>query len=279
MAYPLIESRRISYDIDGTVVACGYNGVLNKVFTFYLNSEILTKLNTNEGNKNAFGDNQDYREFVFFFSEKKIIDYVSINLLRTNSNTALNGWYIEGSEDSTNGADGTWETATLPEGNPIYISYGFDSYRTNIKPISFVNPIKTLRIGIFCGWYANPINIHLYGYKAPGEMPNDIIFCDSIGNEFTKLIDWGDRIEGTSVVSEVYLKNTSLTKTANNINISINHTDFLISFDQINWSNLLNITSLTPAEISGPIYIKNTIHPQVLMPKGTPLIVNISSWI
>lgn len=278
MPYPIATQRRIPYDLIGTIV--GHSASTSKVFTSFLTKEEIASLNKT-GGLSYFLTNADYREFCFVFPEKYVVTGITISIYKGREDAYIYGGstYIQGSEDTANMVDGTWETASLPDGSPFYLTNTGDHFR-NIKRLSFAKPVKALRLGAGVMGYLMPISIHIYGYKAAGETPDDIIFCASNGNELTALNDWGDRTEGTSLISETYIKNISATKTANNINLSINHADFLISFNQTSWTTSLNISSLVPGAISSPIYIKNTIgpSPQVLRPVGTPLVATIGSW-
>ena len=49
---------------------------------------------------------------------------------------------IQGSNDTSNGKDGTWETAVLPSGSPGLNDINAYSWREHIKAVSFSEPKK-----------------------------------------------------------------------------------------------------------------------------------------
>lgn len=280
MAYPQILNRKIQYDIDGTLIGWGLGTPFVKN---WVSSTVSINLNSeNNGNNLWTGDGPAY--VWFFFPELVQIDKMFIGG-QSDYDQGLTLVSIEGSTDTGNGNDGTWEAATLPEGTPCFNAPNAYTWRTFIRTVSFSGPIKALRLKFLDGHGGgyDPImrNIHIYGKKAAGETPDDIIFCDVNGNELTALKDWGDRPEGSTLIDTIYFKNVSATKSANNINLSINHADFRISLDQTSWYTSLDFVSLASGTISVPIYVKNTIgsHPQTLGPRAAELVAAIGSWI
>lgn len=284
MAYPVILSRRIPYDIDGTKV-CVLSS--NNVFYGWLSDALIIKMNTYLIDKFACiiptGGNHLNYDICFFFPEKREIEYINGSSFRQN------GYYVNyaflsvrGSNDTTNGYDGTWETASLPNGYPTVDSN--TSWRTGVKPISFTEAKKVVKVQITTGERTNQNGVyyvHFYGRKALGETPDDILVCNTNGNELTALVEWGDRPEGTTVIKSFKIKNASIDKIANNVNLQLNHEDFLMSFSQDGpWQATLDISSIPANSLSAEIFVKNQLGPPLLVlgPKAARVIASVGSW-
>jgi hypothetical protein len=196
---------------------------------------------------------------------------------------------MHGSNDTTNGLDGTWETASFPGGNPAVASSSWslipvDGWRSGIKAVSFTGPKRVIRcyygasgditIGAF-GMF------HLYGEKASGQTPDDILFIDDITDlEFQAPLDFGDRPLGTTVTRVFRLKNGSPSKTANSINLQCNDSDFAISSDGTTWVATLNFSSLAPGAETSNLYVRcTTPGPGAqLGPRFAEMVVTVGSW-
>ena len=283
MAYPVIPSRRMPYDIDGTEVGhirTGLNLSFNSGVESWATSAQKTQLQ-NQGNIAPFirsygYGNTDSDAFWFFFPEVRELTHIGFTHSEIDTPTIT----IQGSTDSTNGIDGTWETPVWV----VTVSDRADAWRSDVMALSFSGPVKVLRINFYDGGAdMNILNsIHLYGFKFAGETPDDILFVDAeTGAELTSLIDWGDRPEGTTEFRQVKVKNASTTKTANSINLQLNHTDFLMSWNSGGpWTTVLDITSLGAGAESGIIYLKNELGPPLLIlgPKDARMIATVGSW-
>lgn len=280
MPYPIIPSRRMAYDIDGTEIGFGsgrlssFNSVYSNGITSWLSG--IDKNNLNGENKTKKWDTGTYTNlFWFFFPELREITNLAILY---NNTPWLNAEMLQGSDNTTNGMDGTWENAVCTF--PTIVSDA-DGWRKNIFAISFSKPIKVLRYGASGGAAdsADVCGIHIYGQKAAGQTLDDIVFCYQNGIEITNLTDWGDVPEGTTQFKTFYMKNIS-PKQANGVNIQLNHNDFLMSTDQVNWKAVIDIISLGAGQISQPIYIKLNLSPPLLVlgPKASRTIVTIASW-
>lgn len=283
MPYPVISARRMAYDIDGTEI--GYNqneagdiaGLLNNGVTSWLSSTAKTNLNKESRSQIWGGTYGGAAGFWFFFPELREI--TNIAFLFPDGGTNLSYLTIQGSNNTTNGLDGVWESAvfTSPGGNGNVFFW-----RSSITALSFSEPKKCIRVLIDSNSAVNDARvcaIHIFGQKAAGQTPDDIIFCDSAGNEMTALTDWGDVPEGTTQYKSFYLKNVS-SKQANGVNIQLNHSDFAISTDQATWVSVIDITSLGAGQISAPIYIRLLLGPPLLTlgPKSARTIVTTASW-
>ena len=79
----------------------------------------------------------------------------------------------------------------------------------------------------------------------------------------------------------IKLLNSSTTKLANNLTLSLIDADFTFSMDEgVTWVTGATITSLAPQGTSSSILIKNTIPPptQMLGPRAPRFEVTIGSW-
>jgi hypothetical protein len=70
--------------------------------------------------------------------------------------------------------------------------------------------------------------------------------------------DVGDVPFGTTRTLQVWLANTSATKTASTINLQLNDANWIFSTDNTTWVTSINVASLGPGARYGPIYIRQT---------------------
>ena len=287
MVYTVIGSRRMPYDIDGTEVAyrTGSSNYSDGIAT-WLTSTKKTALNSENLAEvyQAEASSFTTRSMMWvFFPELREVELMGMVIQNRYGSTAFT-IEVQGSTDTTDGINGTWETAAQPDGL-LVMPYAVTNWRVFAKTISFSSPKKVLRIKIICSDLEHSVRaLHMFGRKAAGETPDDIaILDDSLEGdpEFTALKEWGDRPEGTTVISSIRLRNESTTKIANGINVQFNHSDFALSWSQNGpWAATLDLASLGPGSISAPIYIKNELAPPLLIlgPRAGRLIVGVTSW-
>ena len=287
MTYPAINARRMPYDIDGCEIGTNIFEDIDSGFmqgiADWLDASGKNNLNSVQRSVSweSYSSSTHYRLFWFFFPERREITHLALYFM---TNTTIKAWNadskIQGSNDTTNGMDGTWETATatIP---PVNIAS--DYWRSQINTVSFSESKKVIRFGM--GFYDGTIRIcgvHLYGQKTAGQTPDDILFVDaSTGVEFTALKDWGDRPEGTTVIWSFKVKNASTSKIANNVNIQLNHSDFAIAWAADGpWQSVLDIASIGIGALSNTIYIRNQLAPPLLTlgPKQARVIATVGSW-
>ena len=285
--YPTINNHRIPFDLDGTEI--GYRTAANSSISTILANGINTwlsesdKQNLNsETRTQSWGKSFDSPGFAlwFFFPEVRAINQIAFFYPSTPIST-ISTHTIQGSTDTTNGMDGTWETASYSFITP---AVDLDYWRKNIMAVSFSGPVKALRIALQSTGVNNSIwiqGLHLYGTKASGEQPDDILFCDAAGTPLTTLTDWGDQPEGTTEIQSIKLKNASASKIATDISLLLNHSDFAFSFSESGpWQSSLAIASLGPESLSSLIYVRNSLNPPLLTlgPKAARLIATVGSW-
>lgn len=293
MPYPTLPGRKFEYDVGGGSV---YHGNDTNDITTALTTEQMALLN-GTGNTSSVITKDVYMSVSIktvwvFLPEKYVVAGLGmIHKVYCSDGTGGCSITVSGSADSTNGLDGTWINATLPNGAIPTNMIDDDVWRDSIQPCTFSEAIKVLRVRYYAP-YAGAgdsscvyiYGLHIYGVKAVGEVPDDILFLDDDASgdpEFIRDLDFGDRPEGTTVTHRIKLFNSSTTKIANNLTLSLIDTDFTFSMDEgATWVTGATITSLAPQGASSSIIIKNTIPPptQMLGPRAPRLEVTIGSW-
>ncbi len=286
MAYTLIPSHRMPYDIDGTEVAYRSNGwdtsapnAISAGIQGWLDATTKSNLNKEDRSLSINAAYGGVYVMWFFFPELREITHLGVQFPIGGTN--LGAFTIEGSTDTTNGVDGNWETATFIKPGT---SGGAFFWRSGVFAVSFSGPVKCLRVcvggtstskdGVFHA-------VHIYGMKSVGQTPDDIVFTDTDGNVLTSLKDWGDRPEGTTVLSSFKVKNASTTKIANAVNLQLNHGDYAISLSPDGpWTAVIDITSIAAGSLSSTIYVRNMLSPPLLTlgPRSARCIVTVGSW-
>lgn len=256
MPYPALPDRRMPYDIDGTLV---YRGTPGSGATTAITGSTLLEINDHDlVSAWSFSGTGTHYLWFFFPEQREITGAFFAGSGGVNN---LGAATLYGSNDTANGIDGTWETASLPGGNPSYNAAVFDTWRSGIKAVSFTGPKQTLRVGFAVGNAPSFYAAHVYGEAAGGAMAHDLIFInhdDTPGAEFTAPEDFGDQPLGTTVTRQWRIKNTSATKTATNINLQCNDPDFVISTDGVTWVVTINIASLAPGAESATFWTRCT---------------------
>lgn len=271
MAYPALPDHRMPYDNDGTLVYAGQAGngadtALSSGQTVELNDDDQT-----DAISRVRGAIQpDSHRLYFFFPEQREITGIWAQIYPlANQGATLSALVLTGSNDTSNGEDGTWETASLPGGAPNWNGSAktFDEWRSGIKVVSFTGPKKNLRTSVTCTGTSGAIaviyvTIQLYGEAAGGQMAHDLIFLDpdlGAGVAYPAAEDFGDQPLGTTVVRPFRVKNTSATVTAANVNLQCNDADFTIATASGGpWVVTINIASLGPGVESSTMYVRCT---------------------
>ncbi len=299
MSYPALPDRRITYDNDGSIMAYGVTttasaaqAIANGPSTYVSGGDMIE---LNDGDYTQISASISIVEsqwrcvWIFFPERREVTAHYYGGSSPTANWGATTGFVsLYGSLDSTNGVDGTWETASLPAG---YSSSGpgLDKWRANIKAVSFTGGKTSIRFvmgagGGFGGNSHDMVCFHLYGEKAAGQTPDDLIFIDhdtTPGVEFQSPEDFGDRPLGTTVTRQFRVKNASTTKTANTINLQCNDSDFVISTDGTTWVVTINIGSLAAGAESATMYVRNTTPAagNLLGPRFAKIVAIVGSWV
>lgn len=272
MPYAALPDRRMPYDNDGTVFGYRNGGGLGADFAYGLSSFVsqATLLEMNDDDNTpailfgGTGGNALYGFFYIFFPEsREVTGWVQVMGDQTGGTNyeSFGAYALQGSSDSTNGVDGTWETASV-SGAPQVLPT-LDGWRSTIRTVSFTGPKKALRLYAYGDASAFSqvwiLRFHLYGEKAAGQTPDDLVFIDhdtTPGVEYASPEDFGDQPLGTTVVRQFRVKNVSGSKTANTINLQCSDTDFSISTDGSTWVATINITSLSAGAESSTMYVR-----------------------
>lgn len=291
MPYTALPDRRISYDNDGTVV--GNRGPDGEAFTAgltgYMSGAQLIEFNDYDWNSSPWGGyygGSSVKLWLFFPEQREVTAWVDLG--HASGATVSDGFTVwQGSNNTTNGMDGTWETASKP-GGPGWAPSGVaDSWRSGIKAISFTGGKQTVRHSLAFSTGGQEqltyYGMHLYGEKVAGQTPDDLIYInhdDTPGVEYAAPEDFGDRPLATTVTRQFRLKNASATKTANTINIQCNDADFAISTDNSTWVVTIEIGSLAAGAESSTMYIRNTTPAvgSLLGPRFSRIVTTVGSW-
>jgi hypothetical protein len=280
MAYSALPDRRIPYDNDGTVVGWwhGTYGIRS-----WLSGADLLEIQDADYTQLGSGVQEGDAGLIFFFPERREVTAHWSRWSREGGDN-WGATYCHGSNNTTNGLDGTWETASRgaqPADNaPLYA----DAWRSSIGTISFTGAKSVVRIGNTRSFVTtNVLVCHLYGEKAAGETVHDLIFIDhdtTPGAEFTADEDFGDRPLGTTETRQFRVKNASASKTANTINIQCNDADFAISTDNSTWVVTIDLASLSAGAESATYYVRNTTPAigGILGPDFARIVATVGSW-
>lgn len=288
MSYPATIGRRMGYHNDGTIV-CQWDTYSIKR---WCTPDELAELNDFDYVGVLGNVYTALRECgpMFWFPEKRwVTGYYGFNNADNHNDMNSTMYRLDGSNDTTNGLDGTWEAASLPDGiapsNANYF-YSSDSWRTSLKRVVFTEPKQVVRVVSYGGYYGleGPCCIlHLWGYKGDGETPDDIIFIDNQGGggEWVNDPDWGDVIAGTTVKKQFQIRNTSASRTATTIGLTCSDTDFSISSDDVTYGSSLSLSSLGPGATSDIYYVKCTVAALgIVIPQArhANVVVTVGSW-
>ena len=276
----------MSYDNDGTVVGYRVSGdaSFGEAWSLYADGTLRAVINGST-TTTAISVGQGLKlKMYWFFPEVREVSACAYLV----GSTPVSGLDLDGSTDTTNGNDGTWETASFPGGNPITTTVDtIDDWRKSIRAVSFTGGKRVIRsrheASSGTAQNSHLSLVHWYGEKATGETPDDLIFIDhdtTPGVEYTAPEDFGDRPLGTSVVRQFRVKNASATLTANSINLQCNDSDFAISTDGTTWVTTINIASLAAGAESATLYIRNTTPApgNTLGPRFARIIAIVGSW-
>lgn len=285
MVYTALPDRRIPYDNDGTVVGWCNNYASNGLTSYPSGSSLAEWQDEDTTVAQPYwwdsGSGLSAYCIWMFFPEQREIT-AGVHLISSNSSWVTT---LMGSNNSGNGVDGTWETASTPAGSITQNYYQFDNFRTQVRAISFTGTKKIFRLENYrTGNGFNYVMVlHLFGEKGAGQTPDDIIYInhdDTPGVEYTAPEDFGDQPLGTTVVRQFRVKNVSATKTANTINIQCNDSDFAISTDNANWVVTINISSLAAGAESSTMYVRCTTPAQgnLLGPRFARIVTTVASY-
>lgn len=294
MGYPQPPGRAIAYHLNGTVVKLvdTQNGVLAS-----LDATQMSELNDYDYDSIAglpgglIGTNRIY--LVFSFPEPHHLRGLFALWYGRPSVTDwgyLAPTIVEGSNDSTNGLDGTWTQAVPDAGwgnntdSPAFDAWRYPSSGTFPNDAAF----KVWRVrwdGAGYDFEQGGLRIcHLYGHPEAGSQSDFLEWVDTGGQPLSLDLIFGAVPAGTSSILGAALVNRSTTKTAQNITITVDDPDDII---RIGWSSngpwelSLTISSLAPGEQSATIYVKAEppAPPTPLKPHRAPILASVGAWV
>jgi hypothetical protein len=250
--YPDAPSWRMAYDRDGTV-GLYING--SNVITTMTSGQMAVLNDESDAFAVNSADNNPAHRLVLIFPELRDIDGYFRNLPADNS-------VAEVSADTTNGLDGTWITISSSASTSAVAAK--PTYRTGVvstthlakRAIRFTN----VRLG-------SMRNLHLYGEPAPGENPNRLaLWHPTLDQRVTPAyFDWGNVPRSSSGDRLFRVKNLSATMTAASVRVAMETlTDaspsvpgqHAVSSDGTTFLAQVNIGSLSPGAISGPVTLR-----------------------
>lgn len=261
MPYPALPDRRIAYDNDGSQV---YHTISGATLVAVESNAALIEWQDEDyiGAGSSLDNGQAWRTYLFFPEQREVTGIYGEATERNGPRVISS---VEGSNDTANGLDGTWETASLPGGAPPAGTSPSDLWRSSIKAVSFTGPKQSVRVNWSAttgGTVGQVMVLHLYGEAAGAAMTHDLVYInhdDTPGVAFTVPEDFGDQPLGTTVVRQFRIKNTSATKTATGINIQCNDPDFTIAEAAAGpWVVTINLASLGPGAESPTYYVRCT---------------------
>ncbi len=297
MVYPAYPDRKMSYDIDGTIVMYrGGTGGLTPDWGLgpasFMTANQMAEFNDCDyadtgigefSRGDVWGADMCPCYVYLFLPEQRVFTAYSIGYTGAAQGQPFYP-IVQGSNDSGNGVDGNWESATLTQGYTVTSSDGWRTW----YPLTFSGPKQVIRFTL-SGHYGGAWNtgtnwywvyLHLYGHKYTGQTPDDIVFIDTSDNlEWDLDIDFGDVPYLSNLVKSFKIKNTSSTKTANNIALACNDADFTISGDGVNYGTSINVASLAAGVSSSTYYVK--CNPAVLTlpgPRASRITSTVGSW-
>ena len=284
MTYSAYTDRVLPYHLDGTIVKqiSSATGVL-KTFSagelLELNDEDYTPVGwTGVSYATAHW-------LTFFFPE--LVDISAIfGLGYGDDQSDVSTIYsYEWSADTTNGIDGTWTAATMPNGFNA-TTMNLDSWRTGMKSCTNVLGAIAIRLRIYKnlqtmnGWFI----CHLYGHKTSGQTPDDILFLDAEAGdtEFAIPCSFGDILTGVAETHQIKLYNSG-TVTAGTVTMGVYDpaSRITISDDDITYGTALSIGDIGTAGTTGTLYVKCTMPAApsaTLGPDRAPIKVTVGGW-
>src|SRR5258708_1727895 len=180
MPYSAMLSRLMPINNDGSVV--GQENANGPVTSYPSNADVIAWVAAasggTDGGISANGGVSVLRTTIFFPESRTVLGFIAgfgSDVWGTLARA------LQGSTDTANGSDGTWEAASLPGGYPPNIGNTPTTWRTNVAACTFSNAKKTIQFDYDynSGASANKLRaLHIYGVKASGQTPDDIIFLD-----------------------------------------------------------------------------------------------------
>ncbi len=283
MPYAAFPNHKVAYDADGLVMLIG-TPTAGAVTT--LNATQIAELNDADQVVAASQSESGQMRVWFFFAQPWQLTHWYAHVYPDGLGTlsiTLNS--VEGSNNTVNGTDGTWETATLTGGTPSGIATGatrtFDLWRTDLRAITFTQPFRAIRVTISntatsAGPAQNYVSFHWYGTRAAAT--HDLLFInDATGLEFALPYDAGDVQRDPDTADQLApkamrIRNASATRTATTTTVSLPTQSPAINGVSLSgsssgpWTNSVIVGTIAPGADSSVFYVNNI--PTVTAPLG-----------
>lgn len=270
--YPDAPGARMAWDRDGTQAF--YIDGANNVSKYAQGS--MSAFNSESDNRvvEYNGTGNGYNRFLLMFPEKRDLLGYFVRWSSSYEYGALSLQLVEVSPDTTTGVDGAWTAVTLG-GNTK--GPAKPNYRTGIQALSGITNIKAVRFSWNLGqnslWNVGWHIFHLYGKptQATANQQKTIFWHPTLEQpltDFPNYFDWGDRPRLTSLTKSVRIKNLSGTLTAHDVLVSVQSltdavptmvSQYSLSYGGAPYASSVNLATLGPGEVSGPISIKQTL--------------------
>lgn len=281
--YPDVPGNRFAYDIDGTIV--GYIQNLNSPSFIEANLSQRQTLNNESSDTVTMTNATVLYCAVFLFPELRDIDGIYVAATETGNR------YMQWSNDTTNGIDGTWSNfasnwtfANTTDNTPEFS-------RELIMPVSLsgVRGLRVVKTSTNVNSSRRFAAVHIYGSISQSDRLK-IWSQDSDEPIDPAYFDMGDIPRGGSSVKGFRIKNVSDTLTATSIDVSAEAltdggaqtTVQAISFsddDGESYGSAIQIGELEPGDISGVIYVKyEPTSSASLGAKFARILMEVGSW-
>ncbi len=288
MPYPALPDRASPYDINGAVVkvvtaAQGTIQSLNAAEMLELNDVDLTRVSTETINQREI--------FLVIFLPDPIEVTGLFALTDKNTNPFAGPSSIEGSNNTSNGLDGSWVSGT---GSLNDATADFDSWRKSVADVDFSSTeYATYRIKFdhrastpdaFIGLTV----CHLYGVPttptAEADLPILFLDPDAADAEFTLPHDFGDTLAGTSTVKGFKIKNNHGSLQATTVSLDVNDPDDIIRISTTSggpWVLTIAVGNIAAGASSAEHFIKSEpgAPPIDLKPVRAAIEVTVGSWV
>lgn len=274
IAYDLIDIEPVFWTIASTISSYAY-------YPTSFSTENQRRLNS-EGN--GASSTQDQDSFISF-SRTNYIAFIfpelyDIRAYKIVANSGFVSWFgssIEVSTDTTSGIDGTWTQVSST------IAVSASSTRDVYRPPTALSVDSIIAIR-FSDIDDPPDDFHLYGNPtvnpAPVRSERIAFYRADAGTELTgPELDMGDISRGSTYTKTFRVRNYAPVRAAVNTTISMNQlypptgsisaaSQYLFSFDNINFSATLTIPVLYSGQYSDVIYMR----------KVTPSNATVGLW-
>ncbi len=290
MPYPALVDRVVNYNGDGSVVkvVTASSGVI-----YTMTAGNLDELNDEDTTLIAIPNTGENVYLVFFLA-----DAVEVQALWALANSSVGGspllgpTSIEGSNDTTNGIDGSWTAGTSY--TPNTDTNDFDSWRKSIATVDF-SGVEYANYRIL---FTDPggvdtiddmIMAHLYGLEnatptAEADLPLAFIDPDAADARFALPVNFGDLPAGTSDQKTFKIQNNHASKQATTISLDVTDPDDIVRISDNSggpWVTTYALGNLAVGAKSILMYIKSepAAPPTPLEPERAYIEVTVGSWV